>query len=94
MIVAYDYSKSGIYYTGPANDAAYITRFVDTMKHPVKLLNSKSDLLNVHQQYHVNIYFTTNSILCYDLQVHYYVTDSNIFNMVSLCIPMFNRMFW
>lgn len=54
MIVAYDYNKVGIYYTGPANDAAYITRFVDNMKHPVKLLNSKLDLLNVHQQYHVN----------------------------------------
>lgn len=52
MIVAYDYTKVGIYYTGPPNDAAYITRFVDTMKRPVKLLNSKLDLLKVHQQYH------------------------------------------
>lgn len=52
MIVAYDYTKVGIYYTGPPNDAAYITRFVDTMKRPVKLLNDKLDLLKVHQQYH------------------------------------------
>jgi hypothetical protein len=56
MIVAYDYTKVGIYYSGPPNDAAYITRFVDTMKRPVKLLNNKLDLLKVHQQYHVNIY--------------------------------------
>lgn len=63
MIVAYDYTKVGIYYTGPTNDAAYITRFVDTMKRPVKLLNSKLDLLEVHQQYHVNI--LTRLILYY-----------------------------
>lgn len=56
MIVAYDYTKNGIYYTGPPNDAAYITRFIDNMKHPVKLLNTKLDLLKVHQQYNVNIY--------------------------------------
>ncbi|XP_025207920.1 thioredoxin domain-containing protein 11 [Melanaphis sacchari] len=52
MIVAYDYTKVGIYYTGPPNDAAYITRFIDNMKRPVKLLNNKLDLLKVHQQYH------------------------------------------
>lgn len=56
MIIAYDYTKNGIYYAGPPDDAAYITRFVDTMKRPVKLLNSKLDLLKVHQQYHVNTY--------------------------------------
>lgn len=56
MIVAYDYTKVGIYYSGPPNDASYITRFVDTMKRPVKLLNSKLDLLKIHQQYHVSIY--------------------------------------
>lgn len=56
MIVAYDYNKAGIYYTGPSNDAAYITRFVDNMKRPVMLLNNKLDLLKVHQQYQVNIY--------------------------------------
>lgn len=58
MIVAYDYTKVGIYYTGPSNNAAYITRFVDTMKRPVKLLNSKLDLLKVHRQYHVSIHYT------------------------------------
>jgi len=55
MIVAYDYTKVGVYYTGPSNDAAYITRFIDTMKRPVKILNSKLDLLKVHQQYHVSV---------------------------------------
>jgi len=49
MIVAYDHNKLGIYYSGPSNDAAYITRFVDTMKRPIKLLHSKLDLLKVHQ---------------------------------------------
>lgn len=75
MIVAYDYTKVGIYYTGPPNDAAYITRFVDTMKRPVKLLNDKLDLLKVHQQYHVNIFFiytfpklkTFKCIIYYDI---------------------------
>lgn len=55
MIVAYDYTKVGIYYTGPPNDAAYITRFIDTMKRPVTLLNNKIDLVKVHQQHHVNM---------------------------------------
>lgn len=56
MIVAYDYTKVGIYYTGPPNDAAYITRFIDTMKRPVTLLNNHIDLVKVIQQYHVSIY--------------------------------------
>lgn len=62
IIVAYDYTKGGIYYTGPTNDAAYITRFIDTMKRPVMLLNNKRELLKVHQQYHVNIDYNIHCV--------------------------------
>lgn len=75
MIVAYDYTKAGIYYTGPPNDAAYITRFIDTMKRPVKLLNSKLDLLKIHQQYHVNIYLI---ITMYNIYYYYYICIINL----------------
>lgn len=67
MIVAYDYTKAGVYYTGPTNDVAYITRFIDTMKRPVTVLNSKLDLLKIHQKYHVNINY---NIHCIRYKIH------------------------
>ncbi|XP_050541765.1 thioredoxin domain-containing protein 11 isoform X2 [Daktulosphaira vitifoliae] len=52
MIVAYDYTKSGVPYSGPSDDAAYLTRFIDLMKRPVILLKNKLDLVKVHRKFH------------------------------------------
>lgn len=57
MIVAYDYTKSGVPYSGPPDDAAYLTRFIDLMKRPVTLLKNKLDLVKIHRKFHVSSLF-------------------------------------